>query len=88
VVGTRQYHAFLPVSNTTLTTKEYSEAQDGFVVAVAESRIQSHTIPFETATGYITIVYEDHWWLGYVLGKYEENEEFKIRFLHPHGTSA
>jgi hypothetical protein len=33
-------------------------------------------------------VYEDHWWLGYVSEKYEENEEFKIRFFHPHEPSA
>jgi hypothetical protein len=57
-------------------------------VAVAESRSQSHTILLEIVRGYITIVYEDHWWLGCVLEKYEENEEFKIRFLHPHGPSA
>jgi hypothetical protein len=53
-------------------------------VAVAESRSQSHTIPFERVR-YITVAYEDHWWLGYVLETYENNEEFKIRFLHPHG---
>jgi hypothetical protein len=88
VVGTCQYHAFLPTSKTTLITKKYSKTQDGTVVAVAESISQSHTIPFETVRGYITIVYEDHWWLGYVLEKYEGNEEFKIRFLHPHGPSA
>jgi hypothetical protein len=33
-------------------------------------------------------VYEDHWWLGCVLEKYEENEEFKITFVHPHWLSA
>jgi hypothetical protein len=32
-------------------------------------------------------VYEDHWWLGYVLEKYDDNEECKIRYLHPHGPS-
>jgi hypothetical protein len=88
VVGTRQYHAFLPISNTILIAKKYSKAQDGTVVAVAESRSQSDTIPFETVTGCITIVYEDHWWLQYVFEKCERNEEFKIRFLHPHGPSA
>jgi hypothetical protein len=87
VVGTRQYHAFLPVSNTTLTAKKYSKAQDGSEVAVAESRSHSHTIPFETVRGYITVVSENHWWLRYVLEKYHENEEFKSRFLHPHGPS-
>jgi hypothetical protein len=54
--------------------KKCSKAPDGPVVAVAESRSQSHTIPLETVRGYITIVYEDHWWLGYVLEKYDENE--------------
>jgi hypothetical protein len=88
VVGTCHYHAFLPISNTTLVTKKYSKAQDSSVVAVAESRSQSQTIPFETVTGYMTVVYEDHLWLGYVLEKCEENEEFKIKFLHPHGPSA
>jgi ribosomal protein S17 len=48
VVGTHQYHAFLPISNTTLIAKKYSKAQDGSVVAVAESRSQSQTIRFET----------------------------------------
>jgi hypothetical protein len=85
VVGTCQYHVFVPVSNTTLTAKKYSKVQDGSVVAVAESRSHSHAIPFETVRGYITVVYEDHWWPGYVLDKYEEDEEFKITFLHPHG---
>jgi hypothetical protein len=56
-------------------------------VAVAESRSQSQSIPFETVRGWITIAYEDHWWPGCVLEKYEENEEFKIRFLHVHGPS-
>jgi hypothetical protein len=88
VVGAHLYHAFLPISNTTLIAKKYSTAQDGSVVAVAESRTQSQTIPFETVRGYIAVVDEDHWWPGYVLEKYEENEEFKIRFLHPHGQSA
>jgi hypothetical protein len=33
-------------------------------------------------------MYEYHWWLGYVLEKYEANEEFKIKFLCPHGPST
>jgi hypothetical protein len=86
VAGTHQYHAFVPISNTTLIAKKYSKVQDCSVVAAAESRIQGQTI-YLKVRGYIAIVYEDHWWPGYVLEKYEENEEFKIRFLHPHGPS-
>jgi hypothetical protein len=87
VVGTHQHHAFLPISNTTLNEKKYSKVQDGFVVVVAERRSLSQITPFESVRGYIAVVCEDHWWLGYVLEKYEENEEFKIGFLHPHGPS-
>jgi hypothetical protein len=71
-----------------LIAKKYSKAKHGTLVVVAESRSQSHTIPFERVRGYIAVVYEDHWWLGYVLEKYKENEEFKIIFPHPHGPSA
>jgi hypothetical protein len=47
VVGTRQYHAFLPIYGTTLIAKKYCKVQDGSVVAVTESRSQSQTIPCE-----------------------------------------
>jgi hypothetical protein len=46
--GTHKYHAFLPISNTTLIAKKYCNAQDGILVAVEESRSQSHSVPFET----------------------------------------
>jgi hypothetical protein len=36
-VGTHQYHAFVPIANTTLIAKKYSKARDGSLVAVAES---------------------------------------------------
>jgi hypothetical protein len=56
-------------------------------MAVTESKSQSQTIPFETVRSYIAVVYQDHWWPGCVLEKHEKNEEFNIRFLHPHGPS-
>jgi hypothetical protein len=83
VVGTCKYHAFLPISNTALIAKKYSKAQGGSVVAVAESKSQRQTTPFVTAGGYIAIVYEDHWWLGYVIEKYEEKKYIKSdSFIH------
>jgi hypothetical protein len=84
VVGTHQYHAFLPVCSTALIAKKYSKAQDGSVVAVAKGRSQSNPIQFEAVRGYVTIVYEDHWWPGCLLDKHEMNEELKITFFHPH----
>jgi hypothetical protein len=60
-----------------LIAKKYSKAQDGTVVAVPESRSQSHTIPFETVRGYIAIVYGDHWWLGCVLENMKRMKNLK-----------
>jgi len=37
--------------------------------------------------GYITIAYDDKWWLGYVMQKNEEDDEVKVTCLHPHGPS-
>jgi hypothetical protein len=56
VVGTCQYQAFLPISNTNLTEKKYSKAEDGSVVTVAKSKSRSQTIPFEAVRGHITVV--------------------------------
>ena len=39
-------------------------------------------------SGYITVVYEANWWLGYVLQKNDELDEVKITFLHPAGPST
>jgi hypothetical protein len=46
-------------------------------VAVAQSRRQRQTIPFETFRGYTAVVYEGHWWLWYLLEKYEEMKNLK-----------
>jgi hypothetical protein len=40
VVGTHQYHALLPISNTTLIAKKYPKAQDDTLVAAAESKVR------------------------------------------------
>lgn len=39
-------------------------------------------------SGYITAVYDQKWWLAYVLEKNEEEDELKVTFLHPAGPSS
>lgn len=38
-------------------------------------------------SGYITTVYDNQWWLAYVLAKNENDEQVKVTFLHPAGPS-
>ena len=36
---------------------------------------------------YIAAMHDDKWWLGMVLEVDDENEDYKVRFLHPAGQS-
>ena len=47
-----------------------------------------HGIQIDDVNGYVTVMYEDNWWLGYVLEKDFNSGEVKIKFLHPHGPSS
>ena len=42
---------------------------------------------FEEIRDYVTAVYDNNLWLGYVLEKNEEQDEVKITFLHPSGPT-
>ena len=39
-------------------------------------------------TGYVTCVYDQHWWVAYVQEVDVHNSLVKLKFLHPHGPSA
>ena len=39
-------------------------------------------------SGYVVVVYEEEWWIGYVLEKNEEEGIVFLSFLHPHGPSS
>lgn len=37
--------------------------------------------------GYVTALYDEHWWLAYVMDVIPADEEAELNFLHPHGPS-
>ena len=40
---------------------------------------------FSSVTGYMVAEYDEHWWVGCVLGSNPEKREVAMNFLHPHG---
>ena len=40
---------------------------------------------FSSVTGYMVAEYDEHWWIGCVLGSNPEKKEVTMNFLHPHG---
>ena len=37
--------------------------------------------------GYVACKYDEHWWLGNICEISEEEQDVKVKFMHPHGPA-
>lgn len=37
--------------------------------------------------GYVTVIYDGHWWLACISEAFPESQEVNVKFLHLHGPS-
>jgi hypothetical protein len=44
-------------------------------------------IGFAAIKGYVTVQYDDFWWLACVMRVMKDSEEVEVSFLHPHGPA-
>jgi hypothetical protein len=74
IKGTQQFHSFTPdsLSVSKLKVKVFSEAQIEETVVVQKS---PDNLLMSDINGYITVAYDEKWWLAYVLEKTEEDDE-------------
>lgn len=86
IEGTQKLHAYIPVpsSNSQMKVKVFSESSESINVKVTTIHDR---LSISEVSGYVNIVYENNWWLAYVLAKDQNNEEVKVSFLHPAGPS-
>lgn len=85
IKGMQQYHMFIPKTSSKILVKNFSYDLKAYEKEVSKSLDK---LKLADISGYITVVYEANWWLGYVLHKNEELDEVKITFLHPAGPST
>lgn len=87
IQGTQKLHTFipLPASKSLIRVKIFSESNDSSTEKVTALQDQLRIMEI---SGYVTIIYENDWWLAYVLAKEEATDEVKVSFLHPAGPSA
>lgn len=87
IKGTQQYHAYIPVHSSVskICVKIFSEDTTERTVIIRKC---SEKLQMSEVSGYITAVYDQKWWLAYVLEKNEEEDELKVTFLHPAGPSS
>lgn len=87
VQGTQKLHAFIPVplSNSKVKVKIFSESNESTTknVTAVQDRLKITDV-----SGYITVIYENNWWLAYVLAKEKSKDEVKVSFLYPAGPST
>ena len=48
---------------------------------------QSDGLHLADLVGYVTAIYDGHWWLASVTNVSTAEEEVHLNFLHPHGPS-
>ena len=85
VQGTRKYHAFIPTKTRgRMFVKLFSLSSD----IEEKSTERGTTAPsFQEMIGYVIVVYNEAWYLGYILEKNEEESILHISFLEPSGPA-
>jgi len=84
IVGTQRLHHFQPMSTSTLKVKRFSSSDTFQIKKVCNS---GQILQDEHINGYVTVVYDNAWWLGYVIEKNTEEKTVSVNFLTPRGPS-
>ena len=85
IVGTRGLHAFKPISLNQLEVKVYSTCAEARIVCV-DTASQDNLI-LENIKGFVTLVYNNKWYLAVTLQTFPDTEEVKVSCLEPAGPA-
>ena len=85
IAGTQKLHCFVPLTKNTLFTKVYSNSSLQKEEKVAS--VETEGLPIEEINGFVTVAYEEDWWIGCVLNVDEDSGNIKIELLCPRGPS-
>lgn len=87
IKGTQRLHAFIPIASTTskILVKSFLHATESTIETVTKSLGK---LDLRDIHGYVTVMYDNKWWLAYVLTQDEDLDEVKVTFLHPAGPSS
>ena len=84
IPGMRKFHSFIPVSQESIQVRSFSRAT---TIKTEKVTKQESELAIDDISGFVTCVYDAHWWLALVLETDKENAELKVTFLHPQGPS-
>ena len=84
ITGTQKLHFFEPVSQSELRVKTFS-SNDEFMIKRVNH--EEETNDDKEVSGYITVIYDNKWYLAYTISKDSQRKEATVVFLKPHGPS-
>ena len=84
IEGTQKLHAFIPKSNSKLLVKPYSRSENCKEVEVATA---FQGLNFGEIRGFVTVKYDNNWYVACVLDTFIDMFEVKVSFLLPAGPS-
>ena len=90
IPGTRSYHHFISTSQSAISFKKTSkdnEVTGNFAFFKDVNDVSTITIEQIKVSEYISCVYDSFWWIGMVELVDLQNQDIKVRFMHPHGPS-
>ena len=82
--GIQKLHSLIPVSSPASMVKVYLKC-DGS--KDAKVTIEEGEVPFDDIRGFVTEMYDQKWWLAYVLQTFSHKSEEKVSFLTPAGPN-
>ena len=83
---TRKYHCYRPISKNKLLVKEFSEDDVEIEVSVTGIGIEDTVKLDLKQDDYVTVVYDDQWWLGKVESETDEEGMVGVSFFRPAGS--
>lgn len=84
--GTRSYHAFIPIDKGIISYKRTAEDES---VSGTHSFWKQSSSPSTSLLpkeqDYVSVLYDDYWWIGLVETVDKETSEARVKFMTPHG---
>ena len=80
LLALRNFNFFQPVNESSLIVKQFSSSNISSTKKVTDCVQNLHD---KVISGYVTVLYDKEWWLGYIVDKDKTMKEATVTFLQP-----
>lgn len=87
IPGTRSYHHFFPLSEGKISYKRVSDDEAAAGTFTFFDNVTAEQVSDVKTMEFIACQYDSFWWVGLVEEINQEQKDFLVNFMHPHGPS-